>query len=138
MRVVTINSEFSLPGFSYFLNTDLLCITVGRLPTQNGVLDYVQLGSGCGSEGIEYLHKEISYTDIPTKHGYFCALVGKHHLGYDRKIQHSFKHWCVFGRGVVPVAYKDPIMVSNSECVIVKGYTTDVIRDGAQLTVCCS
>ena len=91
----------------------------------------MQLGSGCGGEGIEYLHKEISYTDILTKHGYFCALVGKHHLGYDRKVQHSFKHWYVFGRGVVPVAYRDPIMVSNSECTVVKGYTTDVIGDGA-------
>lgn len=118
--------------FLYLLLLLFYNTIVGRLPTQNGVLDYIQYGSGCGDhEGMEYLHKEIAYTDILTKHGYFCALVGKHHLGYDRMAQHSFKHWYVYGRGVVPIPYQDPIMVSNSECIPVKGYTTDVIGDGA-------
>ena len=118
------------PAFHTAIYVSYLFI-IGRLPTQNGVLDYVQLGSGCGGEGIEYLHKEIAYTDILSKHGYYCSLVGKHHLGYDRKVQHSFKHWYVYGRGVVPIAYQNPIMVTNSECVTVEGYTTDVIGDGA-------
>ena len=101
---------------------------VGRLPTQNGVLDYLVNGKGCVDDGIEYLHKEITYTDVLSKHGYFCALSGKYHLGYDSMTQHSFKHWHTWGgRG----RYTDPLMVTDSECVKMEGYTTDIIADGA-------
>ena len=103
-------------------------VIVGRLPTQNGVLDYVVNGKGCVDNGIEYLHKEITYTDVLSKHGYFCALSGKYHLGYDRMVQHSFKHWHSFGGSGM---YTDPLMVTDSECVQMEGYTTDIIADGA-------
>lgn len=102
---------------------------LGRLPTQNGVLDHLQRKGrkGCDDEPIEYLSKEITYTDILSKHGYYCALSGKYHLGYDSMAQHSFKHWYTFGSGV----YTNPVMFNNSNCFPTKGYSTDIFTDGA-------
>ena len=67
----------------------------GQPSTQNGVLDHLQRRNGCDDEGIDYLHKETTYTDILSKHGYYCALSGMYHLGYNRMTQHSLKHWYV-------------------------------------------
>ena len=64
---------------------------VGRLPTQNGVLDCGKInGKGCVDNSIEYLQKGISdtYTDVVSKNGYFCALSNKCHFGYDCMAQH--------------------------------------------------
>ena len=95
-----------------------------RLPTQNGLLDYLHGGKGCNDKGIEYLGKEIAYTDILSKHGYYCAPSGKYHIRYDRKAQHSFNHWYTFGSSVYP----DAVMISVSP---LKGYSTDIFTDGA-------
>ena len=110
------------------LNIPLTYYRLTSNPARNGVLDYVH-----GLDLGVVMRELNTYTRRSHTQTYLQSVVQ-----YDHKIQHSFKHWYVFGCGVVPVAYKDPIMVSKSECVIVKGYMTDVIGDEAQLTVCCS
>jgi len=101
----------------------------GRLPSQNGVHDWIDGGNGCVDEGIYYTQYGTSYTDILTIHNYTCAISGKYHLGDQQTVQHSFKHWFVHQKG--GASYINPPMVKNLQCVNIDGYVTDIITDDA-------
>ena len=101
----------------------------GRLPSQNGVHDWINGGNGCIDEGIYYTMHEVAYTDILAKNNYTCAISGKYHLGDQQTVQHSFKHWFVHQRG--GGSYIAPPMVKNLQCVTLEGYITDIITDDA-------
>ena len=101
----------------------------GRLPSQNGVHDWISGGNGCIDEGIYYTTHELAYTDILAKNNYTCAISGKYHLGDQQTVQHSFKHWFVHQSG--GGSYIAPPMVEKLQCVTLEGYITDIITDDA-------
>lgn len=101
----------------------------GRLPSQNGVHDWIAGGNGCVDEGIFYTQFETAYTDVLAMHNYTCGISGKYHLGDQQTVQHSFKHWFVHQKG--GASYINPPMVKDLQCVNIDGYVTDIITDDA-------
>ena len=101
----------------------------GRLPSQNGVHDWIAGGNGCVDEGIFYTRFETAYTDVLAMHNYTCGISGKYHLGDQQTVQHSFKHWFVHQKG--GASYINPPMVKDLQCVNIDGYVTDIITDDA-------
>ena len=91
--------------------------------------DWINGGNGCTDAGIDYTRNEVAYTDILSSKDYYCAMVGKYHLGDQQHTQHSFKHWFVHQKG--GASYIDPPMVNNSQCQNIKGYVTNIITDDA-------
>jgi arylsulfatase A-like enzyme len=101
----------------------------GRLPSQNGVHDWISGGNGCVDRGIDYTRYEVAYSDVLAAHSYTCAISGKYHLGDQQQMQHSFKHWFVHQKG--GASYINPPMVKELQCVNIDGYVTDIITDDA-------
>jgi len=120
--------------FDNFFCTSPVCsparasILTGKLPSQNGVHDWISDGN-IGDRPIEYLEKHLAYTDILAENGYTCGLSGKWHLGHSRQPQKSHSHWYVHQQG--GGTYYDAPMVKNGELINEPGYVTDNITDDA-------
>ena len=120
--------------FENFFCTSPVCsparasLLTGRIPSQHGVHDWIQKGN-IGKNSIEYLKRQLAYTDVLAENGYTCGISGKWHLGDSFRPQKGFSHWYVHQRGAGP--YYGAPMIRNGKLVNEPGYITDLITDDA-------
>ncbi len=104
-------------------------ILTGRIPSQHGVHDWIRAGN-TGTDAVQYLEGQTSYTQILAENGYICGLVGKWHLGDSIVPQHGFSHWFAHKQGGGPY-YGAELSRNGGPFKSYPEYLTDVITDEA-------
>ena len=103
-------------------------LLTGQIPSQHGVHDWL-IDDATDKEEIEYLKKQVGYTDILNDKGYVCGLSGKWHLGKSSTPQKGFKHWFAHKSGGGPYynapLYKEGKLINDTR------YVSDVISEDA-------
>lgn len=134
-------------------------IFTGKIPSQHGILDWIAKGhvddsvlsddlksnfkiGDCsweyqwpksqlkGEKAIRYLDGHTTFTELLSKHGYFCGLSGKWHMGDSFNPQAGFTYWKTTAMGGDNYMY--PVVLKNNEMVLEKGkYITNYITENA-------
>lgn len=103
-------------------------LLTGEIPSRHGVHDWIR-GGNIGEDRIDYLADKTLITDIFSRRGYRCGLVGKWHLGASDVPRRGFVKWYAHQSGMS--AYYDAPMVNETDLCTNKGYLTDELTDAA-------
>lgn len=101
-------------------------LLTGEIPSQHGVHDWIREGN-VGPSGIDYLADRTLITDLLSRRGYRCGLVGKWHLGASDAPREGYVKWYAHQSGM-SAYYKAP-MVDGTQLCEGKGYLTDELAE---------
>lgn len=108
-------------------------LLTGSIPSRHGVHDYLD-GLESGSDGVDVLAGQASFTTALAESGYRLGLAGKWHLGASDRPRAGFVHWFALAGGGSPY-HRAPMFRGDghggAEPETVTGYLTDVLADDA-------
>ncbi|MCB1122918.1 MAG: sulfatase-like hydrolase/transferase, partial [Verrucomicrobiae bacterium] len=106
--------------FEYAFSNNPVCsptratYLTGLTPSQHGVHRFLSQETMRGPEAYTTIEEFRSLPEILSEKGYYCGLVGKWHLGNNRKMQEGFSFWVTKPDGHTP-KFMDENIVENGE-----------------------
>jgi arylsulfatase A-like enzyme len=103
-------------------------LLTGEIPSQHGVHDWIRDGN-VGDTRIDYVAGKTLLTDLASREGWRCGLIGKWHLGASNRPREGFVEWYAHQSGMS--AYFRAPMVEDSRLVEGAGYLTEDLTERA-------
>ena len=99
----------------------------GRLPSHNGVQDYLVPEDSTGPTTRDFLAGQPTFAKALARDGYTVGMSGKWHLGHDERVHEGFNYWACVPGGASP--FKDVTFSKNGKNVPTRGFKDDIVAD---------